>query len=94
MIFNNIGKFCKYFRSEILKMTLNEMSNNVNIKITTLSSFENGRSTNYNHLIRYYRLGDDEQKKFFRDNLPLWGFKNARRRIFNRIIRYDTRLSR
>lgn len=71
MIFNNIGKFCKYFRSEIIKMTLNEMSNKVNIKISTLSSFENGRSTNYNHLIRYYRLGNDEQKKFFRDNLPL-----------------------
>lgn len=47
------------------------MSNKVNINISTLSSFENGRSTNYNHLIRYYRLGDKEQKKFFRENLPL-----------------------
>lgn len=71
MVFNNIGKFCKYFRSEILKMTLNEMSNKVNIYVSTLSSFENGRSTNYNHLIRYYSLGNDDQKKFFRENLPL-----------------------
>ena len=71
MIFNDIGKFCKYFRSEKLNMTLNEMSNKVNVNVSTLSSFENGRSTNYNHLIRYYRLGNEEQKKFFRENLPL-----------------------
>ena len=71
MVFYNIGKFCKYFRSELLNLTLNEMSNKVNINISTLSSFENGRSTNLNHLIRYYRMGNEEQKKFFRENLPL-----------------------
>lgn len=71
MIFNNIGKFCKYFRSEKLNITLNEMSNKVNVNVSTLSSFENGRSTNYNHIITYYTLGNDEQKKFFRENLPL-----------------------
>lgn len=71
MIFNNIGKFCKYFRSEILNMTLHEMGGKVNIKLSTLSSFENGRSTNYNHLLKYYSLGNDDQKKFFRENLPL-----------------------
>ena len=71
MIFNNIGKFCKYFRSEILNITLHEMSDIVDVKLSTLSSFENGRSTNYNHLIKYYRLGNDKEKKFFRENLPL-----------------------
>lgn len=71
MIFNNIGKFCKYFRSEILNITLHEMSDMVDVKLSTLSSFENGRSTNYNHLIKYYRLGDEKEKKFFRENLPL-----------------------
>lgn len=71
MIFNNIGKFCKYFRSEVLNMTLIEMSEKVKVKNTTLSSFENGRSTNYNHLFRYYSCGNDEQKAFFRENLPL-----------------------
>ncbi len=71
MVFYNIGKFCKYFRSEVLNLTLNEMSAKVNINISTLSSFENGRSSNCNHLISYYRLGNDEQKKFFRENLPL-----------------------
>lgn len=72
MIFNYIGKFCKYFRKEILNLTLIEMSKKVNVKTNTLSSFENGRSTNYNHLIKYYRCGNDEQKAFFRENLPLW----------------------
>ena len=71
MLLNNIGRFCKYFRSEILKLTLHEMSDKVNIKLSTLSSFENGRSTNDNHLIKYYSLGNEDQKQFFRDNLPL-----------------------
>lgn len=71
MIFNNVGKFCKYFRSEVLDLTLDEMSKQVNVKKATLSSFENDRSTNYKHLIKYYNCGDDEQKMFFRNNLPL-----------------------
>ena len=71
MIFTNIGKFCKYFRSEVLNLTLTEMSDKVNVKNSTLSSFENGRSTNYNHVNKYYNCGDDEQKTFFRENFPL-----------------------
>lgn len=47
------------------------MGEKVNVKNTTLSSFENGRSTNYNHLIKYYACGNDEQKVFFREHLPL-----------------------
>lgn len=72
-MFNDIGTFCKYFRSEVLNLTLQEMSELVNVKYTTLSSFENGRSTNYNHLIKYYECGNDEEKQFFRENLPLEG---------------------
>lgn len=71
MFFNEIGKFCKYYRTEVLKLTLDEMSKKIQVKTTTLSSFENGRSTNYKHLIKYYSCGNDEQKQFFRENLPL-----------------------
>ena len=71
MIFTNIGKFCKYFRSEMLNLTLTEMSDKVNVKNSTLSSFENGRSSNFSHVNKYYNCGDDEQKTFFRENLPL-----------------------
>lgn len=71
MFLNTIGKFCKYYRTEILKLTLEQMSEQVNVKKTTLSSFENGRSTNYKHLTKYYECSTDEQKQFFRENLPL-----------------------
>ena len=71
MIFTNIGKFCKYFRSEVLNLTLTEMSDKVNVKNSTLSSFENGRSTNFSHIIKYYKCGDVKQREFFRENLPL-----------------------
>ena len=54
MIFNNIGKFCKYFRSEVLNLTLFEMSEKVDVKNTTLSSFENGRSTNLSHINKLF----------------------------------------
>lgn len=71
MFFNKISKFCKYYRIEILNLTLEQMSEKVGVKKTTLSSFENGRSTNYNHLIKYYECGNDDQKQFFRNYLPL-----------------------
>ena len=73
MIFNNVGQFCRYFRSEVLNLTLQEMSDKVNVKNSTLSSFENGRSTNFSHIHKYYNCGDDDQKAFFRENLPLKG---------------------
>lgn len=71
MIFNNVGQFCRYFRSEVLNLTLQEMSDKVNVKNSTLSSFENGRSTNFSHIINYYSCGDGKQREFFRENLPL-----------------------
>lgn len=70
-IINDVGRFCKVFRSEILKMTLEELSEKTGTKVTTLSSFENGRSTNYNHLSKYYDCGNVDQKQFFRNYLPL-----------------------
>lgn len=68
---NDVGKFCKVFRNEILKITLEELSEKTGVKVSTLSSFENGRSTNYTHIIKYYNCGTDEQKQFFRDNIPM-----------------------
>ena len=71
MIFNNVGQFCRYFRSEVLNLTLQEMSDKVNVKNSTLSSFENGRSTNLSHINKYYKCGNVKQREFFRENLPL-----------------------
>ena len=67
---NNVGKFCKMFRMFILDLTLDEMSQKTGVKIPTLSSFENGRSSNSNHINLYYDISTDEQKTYFRENIP------------------------
>lgn len=68
---NTIGEFCKLYRKNILNLTLKEMELKTGVKIPTLSSFENNRSSNTNHISLYYSLGDDKDKKYFRENLPL-----------------------
>lgn len=61
----DIGYFCKYFRTNILNKTLNEICENTDIKIKTLSAFENGRANNIKYLFLYYHSCTDEQKKLF-----------------------------
>ena len=67
---NNIGEFCKMYRTYILKITLDEMSKITGVKVPTISSFENGRSTNAKHIEMYYNLSSDKQKIFFKNNIP------------------------
>lgn len=67
---NNIHEFCKIYRINILKITLKQMSNLTGIKIPTISSFENGRSSNIKHLYTYYEISNEEQKEYFRNNIP------------------------
>lgn len=66
---NDVGRFCKVFRSEILKITLEELSEKTGVKVTTLSSFENGRSKNLEHINLYLKFADKEQEQFFRENI-------------------------
>lgn len=67
---NDVGKFCKVFRNEILKMTLEEISEKTGVKVATLSSFENGRSRNLEHINLYLSFTNEEQEKIFRENIP------------------------
>lgn len=67
---NDVGKFCKVFRNEVLKMTLEELSEKTGVKVTTLSSFENGRSRNLEHINLYLKFANKEQEKLFRENIP------------------------
>ena len=67
---NDVGKFCKVFRNEILKMTLEELSEKTGTKVTTLSSFENGRSRNIEHINSYLKFATKEQEEIFRENIP------------------------
>lgn len=57
-----IGAYCKQFRINVLQLTLKEVEGNENIK--TLSSFENGRSTNINHLLKYVEKCDSKFMRF------------------------------
>jgi len=70
----SVNEFCKFFRKYVLNLTLKEFGELTNTKIPTISSFENGRSTNLNHLYLYYNLADEEQKIYFRKNIP-YNFK-------------------
>lgn len=59
----NVIEFCKEFRIEVLNMTLQEIEDLTFIKAKTLSAFENGRSTNINHLNVYYGLCKDQKQR-------------------------------
>lgn len=65
--------FCRDFRTEVLKLTLQEIENLTSIKVKTLSAFENGRSTNINHLNVYYGLCENKQQR----NQFIKGFDKA-----------------
>jgi len=66
---NSVNEFCKLFRMNILKLSLQEVSEITGIKLSTLSSFENGRSSNLKYINVYYSLGNEEQKEYFKNNL-------------------------
>lgn len=51
MTIRKVGLYCRDYRMNVLKLTLEEVANGTNIK--TLSGFEHGRSTNVLHVIKY-----------------------------------------
>ena len=51
-----IGNYCKTFRTDVLKMTLQQFESKTGIKVKTISSFENGKSTNVLHILKYLDL--------------------------------------
>ena len=55
--------FCRDFRTEVLKLTLQEVENISFTPVKTLSAFENGRSTNINHLNLYYLLCNTKEQR-------------------------------
>ena len=65
--------FCREFRTEVLKLTLQEVENISFTPVKTLSAFENGRSTNINHLSLYYLLCKTKEQR----TLFIQGFDKA-----------------
>lgn len=59
-------KFTKKFRTKTLKMSLREMASLTGVNFTTISAFENGKSTNYLILLDYYKVcKTQEQREIF-----------------------------
>lgn len=62
----SIQNFCKYFRTNILNISLVEMERITGVKHKTISAFEHGRSNNINHLSLYITAcSTDEQRTQF-----------------------------
>lgn len=57
----SIGRYCKQFRVNVLRITLLELSDETNIK--TLSGFEHGRSTNLLHVFNYLNACETQKMR-------------------------------
>lgn len=69
----HLTNFCRDFRTEVLKLTLQDVENVAFTPVKTLSAFENGRSTNINHLNLYYLLCKTQEQR----TLFIRGFDQA-----------------
>ena len=64
MKFNfEISALCAYFRKKVIRLTLHEMSKKSGIPVSTLSSFEQGRSSNLRFLYLYLVSCETQQQK-------------------------------
>ena len=57
IILKKVGQYCRTFRIEVLKTTLEQVANGTNLK--TLSGFEHGRSNNLLHVLKYIETCED-----------------------------------
>lgn len=57
----HLGKACRKFRIDVLRKTLKEVQKSES-GIKTLSAFEHGRSTNYEHIFKYINACDNERQ--------------------------------
>lgn len=57
-----VGAFCKDLRTYTLKITLKEFCDKTNYKISTLSAFENGRSSNMKIFFSYLNMVDRKDR--------------------------------
>lgn len=62
-----IGRFCREFRKNVLHMTLKEVSNN-DFSVKNLSAFENGRANKIEYILLYYNacITDDMRDRYIK----------------------------
>lgn len=63
MLTKRIGLICRNHRREVVNLSLKEMGIKTDTYFKTLSAFECGRSTNINHLNKYFNIGTEEQNE-------------------------------
>lgn len=62
----NCQKICKFFREEVVQISLKTMGETFDLVPATLSAWENGKSKNVDFIFYYYDIIVDEQyKKIF-----------------------------
>ena len=64
-----IATICRWFRLEVLELTLAEVCEGTGVKVGTLSNFEQGRSTNITHLYYYLDKSNNQQKTILTDEI-------------------------
>lgn len=62
MLNKELGLMCKYFRKDVLHLTLKQFSKLNDRPVPSISAFENGRSTNINFL-QLYLVSCETQKE-------------------------------
>jgi len=73
----DINTYCKYFRQYVMNLTLEEFSIKIRklfketVSPSSISSFENGRSSNLKYISYYYKLLDETNQQHFKKTLPL-----------------------
>ena len=63
MLNKELGLMCKYFRKNALHLTLKQFSKLNNKPVSSISAFENGRSTNINFLQLYLVSCETQQER-------------------------------
>lgn len=65
----DIQTYCKQYREQTLKITLEQMQELTGVNAKTISSFENGNSNNVNLFKLYYKLGNAFETYKFHENI-------------------------
>lgn len=64
-----VANECKFFRINVLHLSLTDMADITGINIKTLSAYEHGKSSNLSIMLQYFKLANDEQKKLLAENI-------------------------
>lgn len=64
-----VQTYCKQYREQTLKMTLEQMQELTGVNAKTISGFENGNSNNVNLFKLYYKIGNAFDTYKFHENI-------------------------